>query len=554
MQIHSVVSICTARDIEVWEIASRHLIQNIDSQNYCVVVPHDDLEKFKAVSPKSFAVLDEELVLEGIQLSTVRERMPKHNQDRAGWYFQQLLKLGALARCSASDEDLVLIWDADTIPLKKLSFEQDGRLIYFMGHENHRPYFEVIKKLLQIERKVDFSFIAQSFILKKKWLNEFLAELEQISGLRWPEAILGAIDFEEISGFSEYETLGNWLMTRHKDQIAFSTAKWERLGFSKAELHDLDSYQLANPTISFISFEAWDKKLSIGGTIQSTRFFRNGRFGNQIFTYFFLKIAEQKLGLEIRSEKWGGQSIFNLSSHEKPLIGSRLIEFSDAFSVTNTPEQDLAYLDSFSERFGIQNFDVSGYFQYHSKFLVKYKQLFLDTFRVNEALVKDVVSALNSFKTQQSQPVIAIHYRLGDYVEYEKDGSEIFFTSSPDEIANKITQLLEQIGDRKPIIYLGSDDLVRASNALNDRGITHISSKDLITKLNGKDSLAIDFTLFTLADILLISNSSFSFAAAMLNTKCANFFRPRLVDKKFTRFDPWSDQILLMPPRSGLFI
>lgn len=552
--LHSVISVCTARDIEVWEVASRYIVKNIDSQNYCVVVPSCDLEKFRAVSPSQYQVLDEDLVVDGLSLSTVRERMPKQNQDRAGWYFQQLLKLGALAGLTVPDEGLVLIWDADTIPLKKLKFEQEGRLIYFMGHENHGPYFETLKKLLQIDKKVDFSFIAQSFVFKKKWIKEFLSELEQIAGIKWWEAILRAIDLEEISGFSEYETLGNWLMLRHKDQIAFSTAKWERMGFSKADLHELGKYQLENPAISFISFEAWDQKLPENGTIQSTRFFKNGRFGNQIFTYFFLKIAENELGLQIRSEQWGGHAIFGIPLHEKPLIGSYSIEFADAFSLVSTPKNDLAHLTSFSERFGIRHFDVSGYFQYHTKQLAKYKQLFLDTFCVDHALIKEVTSALNSFKSDPSQPVIAIHYRLGDYVDYEKNGSEIFFISSPDEIAIKITQILEQIGDRKPIIYLGSDDLKRASSDLNERGIAHISSNDLIEKLSIKDPLSIDFSMFTLADILLISNSSFSFAAAMLNTKSANFFRPRLGDKKFIRFDPWNDYILLVPQRSGLFI
>ena len=72
-----------------------------------------------------------------------------------------------------------------------------------------------------------------------------------------------------------------------------------------------------------------------------------------IFTYFFLKIAEQELGLQIRSEEWAGQSIFGLPPHENLLLGGRLIEFADAFSVTNTPEKDIAYLKSFSDNFGL---------------------------------------------------------------------------------------------------------------------------------------------------------------------------------------------------------
>jgi hypothetical protein len=81
MQINSVISVCTAKDIKVWEIASRHIVQNIDSCNYCVIVPHNEVDKFRAVTTKEFQVFDENLVLEGIDISTVRDRMPLHTQD-----------------------------------------------------------------------------------------------------------------------------------------------------------------------------------------------------------------------------------------------------------------------------------------------------------------------------------------------------------------------------------------------------------------------------------------------------------------------------------------
>jgi hypothetical protein len=46
-------------------------------------------------------------------------------------------------------------------------------------------------------------------------------------------------------------------------------------------------------------------------------------------------------------------------------------------------------------------------------------------------------------------------------------------------------------------------------------------------------------------DIVAISNSSFSFAACMLNEKGKLFFRPHLSAKKLIPFDPWNSEPIL---------
>jgi hypothetical protein len=43
-------------------------------------------------------------------------------------------------------------------------------------------------------------------------------------------------------------------------------------------------------------------------------------------------------------------------------------------------------------------------------------------------------------------------------------------------------------------------------------------------------------------DILAISNSTFSFAASMLNNNGYNFVRPRLSQKKLIQYDPWNSR------------
>ena len=53
------------------------------------------------------------------------------------------------------------------------------------------------------------------------------------------------------------------------------------------------------------------------------------------------------------------------------------------------------------------------------------------------------------------------------------------------------------------------------------------------------------------ADRLAISNSSFSFTAAMLNTGAQEFVRPDPDLRSLVPFEPWDAQILLPPAIAG---
>ena len=54
-----------------------------------------------------------------------------------------------------------------------------------------------------------------------------------------------------------------------------------------------------------------------------------------------------------------------------------------------------------------------------------------------------------------------------------------------------------------------------------------------------------DFYVLSQCDVLAISNSTFSFAAAMLNERGKFFFRPHLLQEKLIAFDPWNSEPLL---------
>ena len=259
-KIDQIISICCARDAIVWKIASMYITKNIDSVHYKVIVPDNEVDLFKKISSKPFEVLGESIYTERFA-DEIKKRLSKKISGQFGWYLQQFIKLSAAA-CSQKNE-VVLIWDADTIPLKKLVFiDKQGYLNYYQGTEHHQPYFETIERLLGLSKKVNFSFIAQCFVMKAAWIQELFHKIENKHGKRWELALLDVINFEEGNSFSEYETLGAYISEFHASEITYTKSKWLRLGnseighpaFLSPDLIDkkLDQYD-------FVSFEKWDK-------------------------------------------------------------------------------------------------------------------------------------------------------------------------------------------------------------------------------------------------------------------------------------------------------
>ncbi len=115
----TLISVCCADDISVWAVASYCLISRIPAKSYVVIVPDQDVEQFLALSPAEYSVLPESLFVGGLK-ARIEARLPEYNRHRAGWYLQQFIKLAAVKHFGEYGD--VLIWDADTVPLKRIRF------------------------------------------------------------------------------------------------------------------------------------------------------------------------------------------------------------------------------------------------------------------------------------------------------------------------------------------------------------------------------------------------------------------------------------------------
>lgn len=255
----SVVCVCSARDIDVWAVAAPYICRNIMAKNYVLVVPDRELAQFQEQTPGVFRVVAESVYLGKfrVQLQALAQITPK----RYGWYFQQLIKLSFLETAEA--DDVFLIWDADTIPLKPLQFiESDGALRYYRSEEFHKPYFTAILRLLGMDRTAGASFIAQCFAIRGCWAKQFFAHIEARHQMPWMDALIESVDFSEQCGFSEYEALGTFLAHTHADEMRLATGQWDRCGRSltgEARYIDWPIFKGRVRKFDFVAFEKWDQ-------------------------------------------------------------------------------------------------------------------------------------------------------------------------------------------------------------------------------------------------------------------------------------------------------
>ena len=262
--IDEVISVCSIKDIDVWTVAAKHIVQFISADQYTVIVPDAQVQMFAAVTKAPYQVKPESLFVGNLK-EKIAQTLTPENQDRIGWYLQQFVKISAVL--AHEDQDVVLIWDADTVPLKKLEFiNLNGQFIYYKGDEYRKSYFDFIERALGLKRTQNFSFIAQSLILKVSWARELTNALAQSAQLPWIDAVLSFLDKAEPAGFAEFETLGSWIWNHHHNEIMISGRPWYRNGLSLVGNPLKLSQSVWNglaKSYDFISFEGWDELVGL---------------------------------------------------------------------------------------------------------------------------------------------------------------------------------------------------------------------------------------------------------------------------------------------------
>ncbi|BBB90085.1 MAG TPA: FkbM family methyltransferase [Methylomusa anaerophila] len=265
--------------------------------------------------------------------------------------------------------------------------------------------------------------------------------------------------------------------------------------------------------------------------ISMTTLGSQGRFGNQIFQYAFLKIYAQKHGLQAEVPQWIGSTIFDLKDAR---ISRRYPQVRDNYKDRpSVPKENFA----FETNNPLKNKDVCGYFQYHTKYYRPYQNYFRSLFKFTPEF-KNVFSQALREVYQQGNTLVAIHLRRGKDIR-TADPRWAYY--APTAWYLDWLQSFWHTLD-KPVLYVASDDLQSVSQDFS--GFNPLCVKQFQTE-PAESEFLVDFYILMHADILAIANSTFGFAAAMLNQQGKIFFRSEQRKKMLIPFDPWNSEPLL---------
>jgi hypothetical protein len=269
--IYDSVMCVSPRHKEIALKAIKSLYLFTESRKIFIITSRNNFTLFRNELDASLPIylLDEDKIIENVNLNSLEDYFAKRigKRRRAGWYFQQFLKMSVSNLPEVAD--YYLIWDSDTILLRSIAFFDDSETVLINPRmEYHKPYFDILKKTVCIDRKVDFSFISEHLMIKKSYMKELVKVLEVRASneMSWIKLILNSIEDQYLSasGFSEFETYGNFIACNYKDSFKCRFLKSTRCGGVYYGLnpskHDIFCLMLAGYT--FVTFENWHSKLN----------------------------------------------------------------------------------------------------------------------------------------------------------------------------------------------------------------------------------------------------------------------------------------------------
>lgn len=220
---------------------------------------------------------------------------------------------------------------------------------------------------------------------------------------------------------------------------------------------------------------------------------KKGRFANQLFQYAYLR---QESGGEFQCPAWIGQSIFGLND---PLPTKGTSELTYRFPLNSS------YYD---------------------------KKLFRKLFIPNLELKKILDSEIDQYK--KNGTLVGIHLRRGDYGTFRRKSARWCFVAP----TQWYLDWLKEHRIKNPIIFIASEEAENLHGEFaNDYPAFFWKGRNFYW----------DFYTLSKCKYILISNSTFGFAASMLSS--AKCWRPRLSLKKLIPYDPWNAPLVLKDER-----
>jgi len=216
-----------ARDIHLLSLGLPYLRHFLGPDRVSCVASASCLEEIrKAGIDAGLDLADEDRVVPGLSLALVKKLVEERGGKpaRAGWYFKQIALLAYAMRAETASR--YLVWDTDTIPIRSVAlFDGEGRALLATKRGYHAPYFATMEKLLGYGRAGGHSFIAEHMMFDRDCVRQLASRIlrgGEFDGEAFARMIMGAVPSESLSGsgFSEYETYGNFMLRERPGSVA----------------------------------------------------------------------------------------------------------------------------------------------------------------------------------------------------------------------------------------------------------------------------------------------------------------------------------------------
>ena len=194
----------------------------------------------KKIKSSNCKIIDEDTIITFKKFKKIANKHLKKKtyfkeiQYRLKWYYQQVLKITFVINFVNKAKKPIIIWDADTIILKKISFfKKNNSINYGTTSEFHKAYYKTNKILLNNQPRYFISSLAQFISITPSEAKFLIKKLSKVKKKRkkigeWItdvifKSVVSVHQNYNGSMFSEYELIGqSRLLMNYKHQKLIS--------------------------------------------------------------------------------------------------------------------------------------------------------------------------------------------------------------------------------------------------------------------------------------------------------------------------------------------
>lgn len=240
---------------------------------FYVICPSNEIDLFKKSLPyKNIEIINEDTIISYSDFFNTYTNYVKHygitneSDIRMSWYYQQVLKISFFLK-KTTEQDTLLLWEADSLPIKKIDFFKNGHPIpYGSLMEFHRPYFSTIETIFGT-LPVRYYAFTNNFIAASsheiryliQLLNNYFPNINNLSIGHWVshivlKSVLDTHNEFTHSKFSEQELIGlSILLFKDQEQYPIRQVRWGLTGI-------LNKNQITLAKIFGFSYISYEKR------------------------------------------------------------------------------------------------------------------------------------------------------------------------------------------------------------------------------------------------------------------------------------------------------